>query len=233
MTDQTTTVDIDSFDNEVEFHGAYAGYPTVKLRVGIPDKTATVQTIVNQFESYNWRRKIQNGTRVLKFTSHDTSKGRPTDPLDKRHVDMYAPLYRVFRPRHTVLKTKYISVPHPRIDQYIDRYIVELTMDRCSKYLANDREGMHWFSNREERKEIHYHVYTSERGGGDTLEEFSRHFSLNDDNIWLIPEGDTLEEVSRSYRELYDYEKGNGWKVSPRLDIVKAGPPDDEDETDS
>lgn len=227
MTRTTTKIDVHGITPQIVRRGPFAGHPALYITLGPgTDKTYTVQSILNQVESYNWRKRLEAPETLLVFDWMETGGGR-SDPLHRKHVDGIVALMQVLGDTETLVKTPASRIPADHIERYVDHYYVEIPAEDLDDRLTTGNPGnppvgyLAGISRDGSDTTAHFLHTVTAPIPEDDLNAFRSEYKVPKEHVWLVPAGDSPELVAPIASDAEMAAKRNRWNVSPRMDLVE------------
>jgi len=209
-------------------YGSYIGRMLVNIELASKKGSHTnwtVKSIKRETDQYGWTKKIRRGNRIvpLFFTGANPPDYARHDPLYLQHSAAIVSLNDSLRPF-------FVGIETPVLSDAFDEEVLDIA-DHLTLLLYKER-----LHSRTNSDALQYLIDESNRGRfsmdiivegegyklGDIVSDFSRDFTVDDDNIWLRPRGNTEEEIQKSRHFCLNSARKYSWNISPVVEEMFA-----------
>lgn len=212
--------------------GEYAGQPAVNLAFGEErGDSYTVDSIRAQMDGFDWTNKIRTNRTPLVFKGvKREGGGTPFDPCFSRYEQALWALDSVLRSNFTIVESMGIAAPPEKIQEAADFYTVRLSQHQIRKYHDENRDEWEWFANRARYEgDVEFILEPKNFRDEDYVTSLQQEYKIPEENIYIEPPGETIQEVNDEYFEIQEMCKRNQWQITPRIDLLEdGGLPNDE-----
>jgi len=171
---------------------------------------------------WGWADKVRyDGTHLSFVGFEEERKGPPNDACYRKYSGDISALCDVLKPQTVVAYSHGVFHPNEETNSYVDKFILQINAEDIKKFIEKKDEHIQWYCNKTRTGRCEIQIGVNRYHDRDDIREFSRHFKVNDGEIWIVPRGETMEEVRDSYSYADKFTKSNSWKLSPRLDTYE------------